>query len=102
MGSIPGASTIFSGLPTSARLVTHPSSGYGFEMQLTAEELKPLLGKLSHEERVRLARMALARPQDRSSSDAHAYERHPIGPDEFSTDEPDPFAWESTGWDHIK
>ena len=71
-------------------------------MELTADDLKPLLARLSHEERVRLARLALAQNHPRGSEDRDAYLRHPVGAEEFSTDASDPLAWDAEGWDEIR
>ena len=66
---------------------------------LTAEDLWPLVSKLSPEERMRLIRLALARG---ASSDAEIYRRTPPGTDEFSEHvEQDPLAWDAEGWDHV-
>jgi hypothetical protein len=65
-------------------------------VSLTAEDLWPLVQKLSREEQLRLARRALA---SRSSTDATAYERQPVGGEEFGPGDDDALAWESGGWD---
>ena len=69
---------------------------------MTAEDLWPLVAKLSRTEQVRLARLALARSAvGHSRSDAEAYAAQPVGPDEFSTGDDDPMAWDAEGWDDL-
>lgn len=63
-------------------------------MEVTADDLLPLVAKLSPEERSRLLRLALA------AGDAAAYEAVPSGPEEF-TDVDDPLAWDAEGWDGL-
>jgi hypothetical protein len=63
---------------------------------LTADDLLPLIAKLSNEERHRLLRLAF--PQ--GSTDADAYATQPVTPDEFGSDD-DPLAWEAEGWEGI-
>jgi hypothetical protein len=65
-------------------------------VSLTAEDLWPLVQKLPREEQLRLARRALA---SRSSTDAEAYQRQPVGDEEFSLGEDDALAWEAEGWE---
>lgn len=68
-------------------------------MVLKADDLWPLVEKLTREEQLRLVRRALACS---GPSDATAYERRPVAPDEFSSaDEEDPLSWESEGWDAL-
>lgn len=64
---------------------------------LTAQDLWPLVSKLSHYEQVRLAKMALAAAGRDPAADAHQYEASPPGPDELKA-EPDALAWEADGW----
>lgn len=66
---------------------------------LTASDLWPLILKLPHEERVRLAKLAL-RAAARDDSAAAAYAAAPPAPDEFSSDE-EPPAWEGQGWEEF-
>lgn len=61
---------------------------------LTADDVLPLVDKLSLQERSRLMRL-LAR-----GNDAQAYSHLPPGKDEFSTDE-DSLAWDADGWDGV-
>jgi len=53
---------------------------------LTAEDLLPLVAKLSHAEQVRLAQLALRAARD-GGRDAAAYQSSPVRPDEFSQDD---------------
>jgi hypothetical protein len=64
---------------------------------LTADDLLPLVAKLSHEEQVRLAQLAL-RAARLGSRDAAAYHANPVRPDEFAQDD-DCGAWEGEGWE---
>jgi hypothetical protein len=61
---------------------------------LTADDLLPLIAKLSNEERHRLLRLAFRQ----GSTDADAYAAQPVTPDEFGSDD-DPLAWEAEGWE---
>jgi hypothetical protein len=64
---------------------------------LTASDFWPLILKLPHDERVRLAKLALrAAATDDSSAEAYAA----ATPDEFSSDD-EPLAWESQGWEEF-
>ena len=65
---------------------------------LTAQDLWPLVSKLSHEEQVRLAKLALAAAGHDPGADVQQYRSSPPGPDELKAD-PDALAWESEGWD---
>lgn len=67
-------------------------------MNLTADDLWPLVLKLSHDEQVRLARLALHAAARGGAADAVAYQTAPPGDEEFSSDE-DPLAWEAEGWE---
>jgi hypothetical protein len=63
---------------------------------LTAGDFWPLILKLPHDERVRLAKLALrAAANDDSSTAAHATAA--LAPDEVSSDD-EPLAWEGQGW----
>ena len=65
---------------------------------LTASDFWPLILKLPHDERVRLAKLAL---QAAAHDDAAAaYAAAPPAPDEFSSDE-EPLAWEGQGWEEF-
>ncbi len=70
-------------------------------MDITAQDLWPLVLKLSREERVRLARLALAAPAPGGPSERAAYEAAPVLPDEFGGEENDPLAWEAEGWEDV-
>jgi hypothetical protein len=64
---------------------------------LTADDLLPLVAKLSHAEQLRLAQLTLRAARD-GSRDAAAYQSNPVRPDEFSQDD-DSAAWEGEGWE---
>jgi hypothetical protein len=66
---------------------------------LTASDFWPLILKLPHDERVRLAKLALRAAADDDSA-AAAYAAAPPAPDEFSSDE-EPLAWEGQGWEEF-
>jgi len=65
---------------------------------LTASDFWPLILKLPHDERVRLAKLALRAAANDPS--AATYAAVPPGPDEFSSDE-EPRAWEGQGWEEF-
>ncbi|KFE71020.1 hypothetical protein [Hyalangium minutum] len=56
--------------------------------------------KLSHDEQVRLAKLALSAAAKSGGSDAASYRASPPGREEFSSEE-DPLAWEAEGWDEF-
>ena len=62
---------------------------------LTAEDLRPLIEKLSHDQQVKLARLVL-KVAARGEADAEAYRAAPPGDDECGADE-DGAAWEAEG-----
>jgi len=64
---------------------------------LTASDFWPLILKLPHDERVRLAKLAL-RAAATDDPSPEAYAAAPATPDEFSSDD-EPLAWESQGWE---
>ncbi len=66
---------------------------------LTASDFWPLILKLPHDERVRLAKLAL-RAAAEEGADAAAYAAGPPSPDEFSADE-EPLAWDAEGWEEF-
>jgi hypothetical protein len=66
---------------------------------LTASDFWPLILKLPHEERVRLAKLALRAAASDDSSPA-AYAAAPPAPEEFSSDD-EPLAWEGQGWEEF-
>ncbi len=71
-------------------------------MHATAEDLWPLVAKLSRKERMRLARFALAAVAlPPGTSDAERYLRIPVSKDEFASTEKDPLAWDADGWDEF-
>lgn len=67
---------------------------------LTARDLLPLIRKLTHDEQVRLARLALSAAAA-AGDDAAAYRARPEGEAEFSAED-DALAWESEGWDDFR
>jgi hypothetical protein len=66
----------------------------GMPGELTADDLLPLLVRLSPRERMRLLRLV-----EQASSDAGVYAAAPPKADEFSTDDEDLLAWEGEGWE---
>ena len=71
-------------------------------MARTADDLVPLLAKLTRAEKVRLARIALSRAAaDSSSDDGAAYVAMPPQAEEFAADEGEFLAWDAGGWDGI-
>jgi len=67
------------------------------ERPLTAEELFPLVDRLSPQERLRLLRLISLRP---ASDGPDSYRVLPPRHDEFSSDT-DPLAWDADGWEGI-
>jgi hypothetical protein len=65
---------------------------------LTASDFWPLILKLPHDERVRLAKLALRAAANDPS--AVSYAAAPPSPDEFSSDD-EPLAWEAEGWEEF-
>ena len=63
---------------------------------LTADDLLPLIAKLSSEERHRLLRLAFRQ----GATDAEAYTAQPVTSDEFGSDD-DPLAWDRDGWEGL-
>lgn len=63
---------------------------------LTADDLLPLIAKLSPTERRRLFRLI-----QKVGSDIDAYRATPPDPSEFSSDE-DMLAWDADGWENLK
>jgi hypothetical protein len=75
---------------------------YRFRMSaLTAHDLWPLVQKLSRDEQVRLARLALHAAAATPGGDLAAYQAAPSTAEEFGADGDDPLAWESDGWDDV-
>ena len=64
--------------------------------ELKADDILPLIAKLSPEERRRLFRLALGQGR----TDAQAYAEQLPGDGEFSSDE-DNLSWEAEGWENI-
>ena len=67
---------------------------------LTADDLRPVIAQLSHDEQVRLAKIALRADAVTPDGDAAAYRATPPGTDEFSTED-DPLAGEAEGWEGV-
>jgi hypothetical protein len=63
---------------------------------LTADDLLPLIAKLSSEERHRLLRLAFRQ----GHTDADAYAAEPPTADEFGGDE-DALGWDAEGWEGV-
>ena len=66
---------------------------------LKAHDLLPLVQRLSHEEQLRLVKLAL-RAAASNGNDAAAYGAVPPRDDEFSSDD-EPLAWEADGWEEF-
>jgi hypothetical protein len=64
---------------------------------LTAEDILPLVERLTPQERVRLLRLLSVQ----SRGDGAVYGASPPHPNEFDADD-DVLAWDSEGWDGIK
>jgi hypothetical protein len=69
-------------------------------MNLTADDLWPLVLELSHDEQVRLAKLALHAAAHGGTADAVAYRTAPPGEEELASAE-DPLAWEAEGWEDM-
>jgi hypothetical protein len=65
--------------------------------ELKADDVLPLIAKLSPDERRRLFRLALGQQR----TDAQAYAANPPRDDEFSSDE-DHLSWGAEGWENIE
>ena len=63
---------------------------------LTADDLLPLIAKLSSAERRKLFRLI-----QKVGSDVEAYRAVPPAQDEFSSDE-DTLAWDADGWEDVR
>jgi hypothetical protein len=71
-------------------------------MDITAQDLFPLVLKLSRQERVRLAKMAFSSAAQDARTDAAVYQAQPVQTDEFSQTGADPLTWDADGWEDIK
>jgi hypothetical protein len=67
------------------------------EKPLSAEDIFPLVDRLSSQERLRLLRLIVLRPP---AADRDAYLALPPRHDEISSDT-DPLAWDAGGWEGI-
>ena len=65
---------------------------------MRAEDLLPLVAKLPREQRVRLARLAIASAA--AGDDAAAHAAHPVDPDEVTSDD-EALSWDGEGWDEF-
>ncbi len=65
--------------------------------ELTADDLVPIIAKLSQKERMRLMRLAFQANTD----DSMKYAANPVRENEFSSDE-DPLAWDAAGWEDVE
>jgi hypothetical protein len=63
---------------------------------MTAEDLLPLVARLSPKERARFVRLMSG-----SVNDAQAYQVSPPRPDEFHADE-DGLSWDADGWENVE
>ena len=82
-----------------ARIGSSPSFlvRFGFMSQpLTADDLLPLIAKLSSAERRKLFRLI-----QKVGNDVEAYRSVPAAQDEFSSDE-DALAWDADGWEDVR
>jgi len=70
-------------------------------MEITAQDLLPLVLKLPRDERVRLARLALASAAGNGQADAAAYAKAPVQPDELGHDAEEMLAWDAEGWEDV-
>lgn len=67
---------------------------------LTAQDLWPLVAKLSRDEQVRLAKLALATAAQTLHADIWRYRASSPAPDEFSSTD-DPLAWDGDCWNGL-
>ncbi|MDD5305818.1 MAG: hypothetical protein PHU25_00715 [Deltaproteobacteria bacterium] len=67
---------------------------------IRAADLWPIIQKLTHDEQVRLARLALGAASLGGDSDVAAYRTAPPSAEEFRCDE-DALAWEGEGWEDV-
>lgn len=63
---------------------------------ITADDVLPLIAKLSPAERIRLFRLAKT-----VASDAEAYRASPPGKLEFGADD-DSLSWDADGWENVE
>ncbi|MGK4008635.1 hypothetical protein WMF31_38865 [Sorangium sp. So ce1036] len=70
-------------------------------MEITANDLLPLVLKLPRDERVRLARLALAAAAQDGPADAAAYAKMPVQQDELGHDADEMLAWDAEGWEDV-
>lgn len=71
-------------------------------MRVTVEDLLPLVAKLTRDERIRLAQLALqAEDSEKREGPAEVYRIAPVQGHEVADNE-DPLSWESEGWEGIE
>jgi hypothetical protein len=71
-------------------------------MYVTVEDLLPLVAKLTRDERIRLAQLALQAPaSEEEEGPAEVYRIAPVQGHEVA-DREDPLSWESGGWEGIE
>lgn len=70
-------------------------------MHVTAEDQLPLVTKLTREERIRLARLALQVASSERIVAAEACRRSPEQGHEVA-DNADPLGWDAEGWDDVE
>jgi len=63
--------------------------------ELTAEDVAPLIAKLSGPERVRLLRLVAS-----LGAEGQVYAATPPSEDEFGADD-DPLGWDAAGWEDV-
>lgn len=68
----------------------------GMPAPLTADDLLPLIAKLSTEERHRLLQLVFRQGR----TDVEAYAAQPVQPDEFTSDV-DALSWDADGWEGV-
>jgi hypothetical protein len=68
---------------------------------ISADDLWPLVSKLSHEEQVRLAKLALRAAIPGPDADAVVYAAVPVKAHEFSSSDDAGLAWDAEGWEAL-
>ena len=98
---MPSARTALTVATKLVDIIVYLSPGFGtialMEKPLSADELFPLVDRLSPRERLRLLRLISLRAAD---DDRDAYLALPTRHDEFASDT-DPLAWDADGWEGI-
>ena len=65
--------------------------------ELTADDLVPIIAKLSPKEKRRLIQLAFSNVNEEASR----YDTSPVEPTEFSSDD-DALAWDAEGWEDVE